>query len=73
MKYPRIAYRNGKRYFYRFSLVQRIQHIILFTTVILLSLTGFPLRYYDQPWALDLSLLQEPDRSAQERESLDGG
>ncbi len=51
MKYPRIAYRNGKRYFYRFSLVQRVQHVILFTTVITLSLTGFPLRYYDQPWA----------------------
>ncbi|HFC52865.1 MAG TPA: hypothetical protein ENJ43_00325 [Gammaproteobacteria bacterium] len=51
MKYPKIAYRNGKRYFYRFSLVQRIQHIVLFTTVITLSLTGFPLRYYDKPWA----------------------
>lgn len=51
MKYKKIAYRNGKRYFYRFSLIQRVQHIILFTTVIILSLTGFPLRYYDQPWA----------------------
>ncbi len=50
-KYPRIAYRNGKRYFFRFSLVQRIQHIILFTSVITLALTGFPLRYYDKAWA----------------------
>ena len=50
-KYPKIAYRGGKRYFFRFSLVQRIQHIILFTCVITLSLTGFPLRYHDQPWA----------------------
>jgi cytochrome b subunit of formate dehydrogenase len=53
-KYPPIAYRNGKRYFFRFSLVQRVQHIILFTTVIVLALTGFPLRYYDQPWAKGL-------------------
>ena len=53
-KYQTIAYRNGKRYFFRFSLVQRVQHVILFTTVIILSLTGFPLRYYDQPWAKKL-------------------
>jgi formate dehydrogenase subunit gamma len=53
-KLPKIAYRNGKRYFYRFSLIQRVQHIVLFTTVITLSLTGFPLRYYDQPWAKPL-------------------
>lgn len=53
-KLPKIAYRNGKRYFFRFSLIQRVQHIVLFTTVITLSLTGFPLRYYDQPWAKPL-------------------
>lgn len=50
-KYPKMTYRNGKRYFFRFSLVQRVQHIVLFTTVIVLALTGFPLRYYDQSWA----------------------
>jgi cytochrome b subunit of formate dehydrogenase len=53
-RYPKIVKRNGKRYFFRFSLVQRVQHIILFTTVITLALTGFPLRYYDQPWAKPL-------------------
>ncbi|MEW8030152.1 MAG: DUF4405 domain-containing protein [Candidatus Thiodiazotropha sp.] len=53
-RYPRITLKNGKRYFFRFSLIQRIQHIILFTTVIILALTGFPLRYYDQPWAKPL-------------------
>jgi len=53
-KYPKIAIRNGKRYFFRFSLAQRVQHVILFTTVIILALTGFPLRYYDQPWAKPL-------------------
>lgn len=50
-KYPTIVERNGKRYFFRFSLHQRIQHVVLFTTVILLCLTGFPLRFHDQPWA----------------------
>lgn len=50
-KYARIAERNGKRYFFRFSLHQRLQHILLFTTVLLLSFTGFPLKYHDQPWA----------------------
>jgi formate dehydrogenase subunit gamma len=49
--YPKINYRGGKRYFFRFSLVQRLQHIVLFTCVITLSLTGFPLRYHDMPWA----------------------
>ncbi len=54
MKYKKIIYHNGKRYYFRFSLLQRIQHIVLFTTVIVLSLTGFPLRYYDQAWATPL-------------------
>ncbi len=53
-KYKKIVYRNEKRYFYRFSLMQRVQHVVLFTTVIILSLTGFPLRYFDQPWAKPL-------------------
>ncbi len=53
-KYPKITSRNGKRYFFRFSLVQRMQHVVLFTTLIILSLTGFPLRYYDQTWAKPL-------------------
>ncbi|MES9970904.1 MAG: DUF4405 domain-containing protein [Candidatus Thiodiazotropha sp.] len=34
--------------------MQRVQHIVLFTSVIILALTGFPLRYYDQPWAKPL-------------------
>ena len=50
-KDPGIIYRNGKRYFFRFSLHQRIQHILLFSSVIILALTGFPLRYSDRWWA----------------------
>ncbi len=47
----RIKVRNGEKLFYRFSLNQRIQHIILAATVIVLVLTGVPLRFHDAPWA----------------------
>ena len=36
-----------ERQFVRFDIHQRIQHIILMTTFILLLLTGLPLKYYD--------------------------
>lgn len=49
--YPKIVVRNGKRYFFRFSLHQRLQHITLFSCVITLALTGFPLRFAEKPWA----------------------
>ena len=37
--------------FLRFSLVFRIQHIFMFTSVILLVITGLPLKYHDTAWA----------------------
>jgi formate dehydrogenase gamma subunit len=37
--------------FKRFTLNQRIQHIIFFTTFILLAYTGFPLKFPDEWWA----------------------
>ena len=40
----------GQKYYQRFNLFERWQHGILFTTVTLLILTGFPLRYYDIPF-----------------------
>jgi len=46
-----IKEKNGKKYFYRFSLNQRFQHIILFSAVITLVLTGMPLKFYDASWA----------------------
>ncbi len=46
-----IIEKNGKKYFYRFSLNQRFQHILLFSTVITLVLTGMPLKFYDAEWA----------------------
>ncbi len=50
-RYQKIAVKSGKRYFFRFSLHQRVQHMILFSSVITLSLTGFPLRYPESPLA----------------------
>src|SRR5512139_2050321 len=37
--------------FRRFTLNQRVQHIIFFTTFILLAYTGFPLKFPDQWWS----------------------
>jgi cytochrome b subunit of formate dehydrogenase len=48
---PLIKIKDGKKYFYRFTLNQRIQHIILFITLIILVLTGMPLKFHDASWA----------------------
>ena len=53
-KYEPIIYKNGHRYFYRFSAHQRVQHVVLFITIILLALTGFPLRHSQEAWAKPL-------------------
>ncbi|MGB3211385.1 MAG: cytochrome b/b6 domain-containing protein [Desulforhopalus sp.] len=50
-KYPPVQIKNGKKYFFRFTLDQRIQHIILAVTVIILVLTGMPLKFSDASWA----------------------
>jgi formate dehydrogenase subunit gamma len=47
----KIKIKNGEKLFYRFSLSQRIQHIILAITVVLLVLTGMPLRFHGASWA----------------------
>ncbi len=47
----KIKIKNGEKLFYRFSVNQRIQHIILAVTVVLLVLTGMPLRFHDAEWA----------------------
>jgi cytochrome b subunit of formate dehydrogenase len=46
-----IKVKEGKKYFYRFSLNQRIQHIILAIVFTVLVLTGMPLKYADASWA----------------------
>ncbi|MGD8589471.1 MAG: hypothetical protein PVG22_11655, partial [Chromatiales bacterium] len=53
-KYEPIIYRDGERYFYRFSANQRVQHVVLFVTIILLALTGFPVRHAEEAWAKPL-------------------
>jgi cytochrome b subunit of formate dehydrogenase len=50
-KYQMIKHKGGQKYFFRFSLHQRIQHIFLATTVIVLVLTGMPLKFHDAFWA----------------------
>ncbi len=50
-KYPAIKIKDGQKYFYRFSLNQRIQHFILAFTVVFLVLTGMPLKFSDASWA----------------------
>lgn len=47
----KIKINNGEKLFYRFTVNQRIQHIILAVTVVLLVLTGMPLRFHDTEWA----------------------
>jgi len=46
-----IKIQDGKKYFYRFTMNQRIQHIILALAVVTLVLTGMPLKFYDTSWA----------------------
>ncbi len=42
---------NSELKFRRFTLNQRIEHIIFFTTFILLAYTGFPLKFPDEWWS----------------------
>lgn len=39
----------------RLSRENRIQHFCVFTSVILLALTGFPIKFHDAPWAIHLN------------------
>lgn len=56
-RYPRIKIIKGEKYFFRFCLDLRIQHIILAATVVILVLSGMPLKYSDSPWAPHLYTL----------------
>jgi cytochrome b subunit of formate dehydrogenase len=50
-KVPFLKIKDGKKYFYRFTLNQRVQHIILAWSVVTLVLTGMPLKFHDTSWA----------------------
>jgi len=56
-QHDRIKIKNGKKYFFRFTAGQRIQHIIMASSVVVLALTGMPLKFHDQPWAKHLYTL----------------
>ena len=49
----KIKIKNGKKYFFRFTLHQRIQHITLATLVVVLALTGMPLKFDNVQWIRD--------------------
>ena len=46
-----IKIKNGSKYFFRFTLNQRIQHICFASMVIVLVLTGLPLKFHASLWA----------------------
>ena len=50
-KRPDIKIKNGKKYFYKFTPLQRAQHITIASCVIVLVLTGMPLKFHDTFWA----------------------
>ncbi len=50
-KYPIIKTKDGEKYFFRFNLDERIQHIIFASSIVVLSLTGMPLKFSDSEWA----------------------
>jgi formate dehydrogenase subunit gamma len=49
--YKMIKMKKGKKYFFRSTANQRLQHIVLATCVIVLVLTGMPLKFHDAAWA----------------------
>jgi formate dehydrogenase subunit gamma len=50
-KHLKIKIKNGKKYFYKFTAIQRAQHITIATCVIVLVLTGMPLKFHNAFWA----------------------
>ena len=50
-KRPDIKIKNGKKYFFKFTPLQRAQHITIASCVIVLVLTGMPLKFHEAFWA----------------------
>ena len=50
-KHLKIKIKDGQKYFYKFTPIQRAQHITIASCVILLVLTGMPLKFHDASWA----------------------
>ena len=49
--YNIVKVKKGKKFFFRSTVNQRIQHIMLATCVIVLVLTGMPLKFHNASWA----------------------
>jgi formate dehydrogenase subunit gamma len=50
-KHLKIKIKDGQKYFYKFTPIQRAQHITIASCVIVLVLTGMPLKFHDASWA----------------------
>ncbi|MCE5323627.1 cytochrome b/b6 domain-containing protein [bacterium] len=57
IKTRRIPEKRPKRYYERFTLSQRLQHMLLALSFTILVLTGMPLRYADVGWTSHLNSL----------------
>lgn len=56
-RHLKIKIKNGEKYFYKFTAIQRAQHITIASCVIVLVLTGMPLKFHDAFWAPHLYAL----------------
>ena len=48
---PRTHHKEAERHFVRFSLNFRLQHVVLFSSCIILILTGLPIKFHESAWA----------------------
>ncbi len=59
MREGRLAHEHGTTQYIRMSLNERIQHAVMFTTFILLVITGFILKFPDAWWVVPIRQLSE--------------
>ena len=57
MKKIKVIERNGELYFYRLTLNQRVQHVVMFISFTLLAVTGLPLKFHHAWWGEKLYAL----------------
>jgi formate dehydrogenase subunit gamma len=57
MRAIQVIEKNGKLYFHRLTLNQRIQHVLLFVSFTLLAATGLPLKFHSTWWGPKLYAL----------------
>ncbi len=47
---------NNQDYFIRFSVSRRVEHIAMFVTFIILTVTGLPQKFHNTIWAQEMTL-----------------